>query len=174
MFRYREMQWVSHFLILNVLSLVVSCFSITRASPPTHIIPPTLGRNTPHLHSATIRVSHQASPTFHTLCAATHVNRTSPHMGEGKDDCCDCGITGNIDVENWDSVSTQLKTVFYFIQGLRDWNFDLLESTLSDDFQMEVLPSSLGIPMRVKGEWLQICKESNILEPGYRVRLTII
>ncbi|THH26676.1 hypothetical protein EUX98_g7516 [Antrodiella citrinella] len=73
-------------------------------------------------------------------------------MGEDHQ-CTNCGITGNIGValEDWDSVSAQLKTVFYFIQGLREWNFDLLESTLSDDYQMET------------------CKEANILEPGYRV-----
>lgn len=91
-------------------------------------------------------------------------------MGDdSQDDSCDCGITGNIGFDNWDSVSTQLQTVFYFIQALRDWNFEMLESTLSEDYKMEVLPRSLGIPTRGKEEWLQTCKESNILEPGYRV-----
>ncbi|TCD64738.1 hypothetical protein EIP91_003694 [Steccherinum ochraceum] len=82
---------------------------------------------------------------------------------------CDCGITGNYGSDDWDSFSPQRQTVFTFIQALRDSNYEILDQTLSEDFMFEILPRSLGIPMRRKDEWLKTCRSSNILEPGYRV-----
>ena len=86
----------------------------------------------------------------------------------------ECFITGNIEYEDWESLTPQLQTVFLFLQGMRDANYEMLEQTLSEDYKMEVLPRSLGIPMRGRDDWLKTCKESNILEPGYRVRSSFL
>lgn len=86
----------------------------------------------------------------------------------------ECCFTGNLGFYNWDDASVQLKAVYHFLQGLRDWNFDMLEPTLSDEFRMEILPRSLGAPMRTREDWLRTCKESSILEPGYRVSTAVV
>ncbi|KAH8079418.1 hypothetical protein BXZ70DRAFT_648282 [Cristinia sonorae] len=95
----------------------------------------------------------------------------SPQLCPPHHTAAECGIhfTHPHPYTSYTSLSAQLRTVFHFIQSLREWDFELLEGTLSEEFRMEVLPRSLGIPGRGKEEWVRTCREGNVLEPGYRL-----
>ena len=160
------------------------------ASPPPQTKQPTRSNNFPFIISRPSghSLQHQHNHSHHPYSNFSPRRVSTPHIvytqiqmpdnhnnqEEEDDDDCGCGITGNIGNTDWDSMSRQLQTVFLFIQGLREANFEMVEETLSEDYTMEILPRSLGIPMRKKGEWLRTCKESNVLEPGYRVRSFVL